>query len=242
VFRKNLKLAINSSEKYRDDVWGLSVDAGLGRKTLYNILRDERLDVSKTGPGIFGMSRVAELLGVSLDGLVGCAILQSGSRSASGDVMPLSRHVVEALSGQEAVGSLSADALLRMHAKSGQRIEAFAQWMDRCDQYFLPAEGDAGIRVKEVGETSLAAITMGSPDKALLQSALDAVDDTGLRQSWLADYSEACQRGSLTTVESLDVQMPNHPVRVKMDFVRCLLHVSGADDDQAILNFSLLIV
>ena len=71
MFRKNLKLAINSSEKYRDDVWSLSVDAGLGRKTLYNILRDERLDVSKTGPGIFGMSRVAELLGVSLDGRVG---------------------------------------------------------------------------------------------------------------------------------------------------------------------------
>ena len=51
VFRSNLRRAIGFSSQYRDDVWGLSVDAGLGKKTIYNILREgkARLQSDRSG-------------------------------------------------------------------------------------------------------------------------------------------------------------------------------------------------
>ena len=188
------------------------------------------------------MARVADLLGVTLDSLVGRHI-EPGGRSRSTDgAAPLAEHLVQSLIQQEGGERLSSDMLLRLHTRSGGRIEAFESWQPRCDQYYVPMAEDTGIRVKCVGYKSLSAITMGVADQGILQGALDAVPDDILKARWLSDYKVAHDRGMLTTVESLNVQMPNHPVRVKMDFIRCLLSVRDADSQEVILNFSILVV
>jgi hypothetical protein len=242
-FRDRLASAISNSEFYSDNVFGLSRDAGLGEKTVYNILRDEKLDVSKSGPGIFGLARVSRLLDVSLDYLAGNAA-PAIKQATSGDIANLSDHVQETMSSQsgETGKSLSSDVLLRMYVKSGGRIEAFAQWLDNCDQYEIPRTDSQGIRVINVGKKSLAALTMGENSSSLLQAALDDVPDSELRERWLTDYHTANNLGALTTLETLDVQMPNHPVRVKMDFIRTLLRVADKDNNASILNFSFLVV
>lgn len=69
-FRPNLRRAIERSG-YANSTRQLSIDAALGEKTLTNLLNDKSVDTTKTGPGLFGMKRVADLLGVSLDYLAG---------------------------------------------------------------------------------------------------------------------------------------------------------------------------
>ncbi len=242
-FRGRLERAISGNSEYKNNVWKLSEDAGLGTKTVYNILNDDRLDTSKTGPGFFGISRVANLLGVSLDGLAGMS-QHSISTPDNNLQTALSQHALETIASQMNDGSdnLSADFLLRIYAKSGGRIEAFSKYFDRCDQYLPPAMEDHYSRVKIVGTKSLSAITMGTPSQPLLQEALKNMGDKDLQARVIQDYRNAMQRGTLVTVETLDIQMPNHPVRVKMDFIRVLLAVKDAASNQTLLNFSLLVV
>ncbi|MDV4167786.1 hypothetical protein [Rhodovulum sp. FJ3] len=241
IFRRRLQEAIDASPEYRGKIQKLSRDAGVGDKTVYNMLKAESLDVSKAGPGIFNMARITGLLGVSLDFLVGRAAppvraIQSGQG--------IPAHINASLSAQ-LLGSdapLSADKILRLHLKSGGRIEAFEPFLPQCDQYYPPAGDDETLTVKSVGEKSLSALTMGRADKELLQGALNQVDDTSLKARWVDDYRTASRNGTLCTLETLDVQMPNHPTRVRMDFIRCLVGVQGAESDPVVLNFSMLVV
>ncbi|MBO9451466.1 hypothetical protein J7426_14425 [Tropicibacter sp. R16_0] len=242
-FRDRLRSAISNSEFYADNVFKLSKDAGLGEKTVYNILRDDALDISKTGPGIFGLARVSRLLNVSLDYLAGNSA-PAIREAEPGEMSNLSDHVRNNMSAQslEARKGPSSDILLRTYVKSGGRIEAFTQWMECCDQYEVPGIDSEGIKVIRVGQKSLSALTMGESSTSLLQAALDDVPAPDLQESWLKAYRTAGEDGTLTTLETLDVQMPNHPVRVKMDFIRTLLRVADKDNKASILNFSFLVV
>lgn len=241
-FRHRLQMAIDNSP-YRGLPQKLSVDAGLGRKTVYNMLRDDRLDHSQNGPGLFGMARIAALLEVPLDFFAPTKPTKI-RRLQPSEPRELTEHVTKALGSQALTGdsALSADALLRAHTKSGGRVEAFSSWIERCDQYEPPASDARGLRVLRVGERSLAAITMGTNAVEVLQSALDTVEAPEIKSQWLSDYRVAQSKGTFTTVESLDIQMPNLPVRVKMDFIRCLLSVTDVNKTRSILNFSLLII
>jgi hypothetical protein len=240
-FRKRLGTAIQSSEQYRDKIWALSVDAGLGKKTLYNTLNDEGLDVSQTGPGMFGMARVARLLGVSLDYLAGNAPPTNIERDRESS-QALVQHITNALHSQASLPNVrvSADGLLRLYAKSGGKLEGFHQVMDQCDQYTAPEIREDHLTVIAVGSRSLSAITMGTNDRHLLQQALITVSDEPLKKRWLQDYRQANERGYLVTIEELNVQMPNHPVLVKMEFLRVLIAVDDHGGKRTILNFSLL--
>lgn len=242
-FRQRLQWAIENSP-YKDSVQKLAIEAGLGRKTIYNMLRDERLDHSQNGPGIFGMGRIAALLGVPLDYFAPYKPFHIRRPGPDEPKEALAHHVAAALDGQttDEKRPLSTDALLRVHTKSGRRIEAFDALLDRCDQYEAPKAGDASLRLRQIGARSLAAITIGKACNELLQAALDNVQCPSLKARWVDDYRTAHDRGSMTTVESLDIQMPNLPVRVKMDFIRCLLAVTDAQKRDTILNYSLLIV
>ncbi|SMP32030.1 hypothetical protein [Shimia sagamensis] len=242
-FRAALGDAISCSEEYKNDVYRFSEDAGLGRKTIYNILRDTRLDESKTGPGIFGMARAAALLNTTLDALTTERKLPK-VETATKSIKPLATHTLETLISQVEADEnrLSVDALLRTYAKSGGRIEAFVPWLDRCDQYHPPNARSKRLECKEVGQQSLAAITMRCADKDVLQEAVDTLEDRELADKWRRDYAKASKLGTLTTIENLSIQMPNQPVKVRMEFLRCLLHVEDAEGTKTILNFSLLIV
>ena len=238
-FRDRLRTAISNSEDYQGKIQRLAGDAGLGEKTLYNMLNDERLDRSNTGPGLFAMSRVANLLGTSLDHLAG---------SAPPSITPPQRpdlkgHVAAAIDAQATTrDALSVDALLKTHVRSGGHLEAFLPWIETCDQYAPCSPTDSGIRVLRVGKSSLAALTMQTSEVDALQTALSSVQDDELKAKWITDYSLATDRGSLVSSETLDVQMPNKPVRVRMDFLRTLLRVSDSEGATSILNFSILVI
>jgi|GEM_PF-3205277 hypothetical protein len=240
-FQERLAAAISASD-YSGRVFELSTEAGLGKKTLYNILHNKDLAASGKGPGIFGMARVAELLGVSLDYLVNGQHLPAVSLGT-----PEARvlhHASIALSAQSisVERNLSVDALLRRFAKSGGVAGGFLEWADYCDTYAAANPTDDTLTVLDVGEKSLSAITMGRPDPELLQTALSEVPDNDLKRSWVRDYSSTSNGTPHVSIQTLNVQMPNHPVRVKMDFFRVLLPVTGGKFGPSILNFSLLIV
>ncbi|WP_238368260.1 hypothetical protein [Mesobacterium pallidum] len=188
------------------------------------------------------MARIARLLGVTLDYLAGHGRIHPQSLKV-GD-QALIDHASSAMRAQiEGLHeNLTADGLLRLHAKSGARIEAFADFLDRADRYNVPTYEDGGLHVIEVGARSLSALTMGENNLETLQQALDLVTDDGLRRRWVTDYAMAGHRGTLVTLEALDVQMPNKPVRVRIEFVRTLLCVQDVTGNRSILNFSLLVV
>lgn len=238
-FRARLRSAIDSSPIYRKRASQLSIDAGLGEKTVNNILNDKRLDYSKTGPGIFGMARVASLLDISLDNLV-----STTPEKQSKPVNPFKEHVEHSLKIQSETeqGIISSDSLLRLHMKSGGRFEAFEAVLKHCDQYSIPNEADTDLSVIKVGSSSLSALIMGNDNADMLQSALSLTQDDDLKARWIKGYRLAAEFGALTTIESLDSQMPNRPVRVKIDYLRVLLAVQNSNDERIILNFSLLLV
>jgi len=244
-FRNRLRAAISASDSYKNDVWRLSTDAGLGRKTVYNILNDCKLDSTQKGPGLFGMARVAELLNTSLDHLAGIAPPAAITASKGKATNSLLEHATETLNAQSAPkrnDELSADRLLRIHAKSGGRIEAFEAYLHRCDQYHPPKKNDSFTKVKAVGEKSLAAITMGSPNTHILQEALEHMQDKELQAKVLDDYRRTIENGTFVSLEALDIPMPNRPVKVKMEFIRVLLSVHDAEGDHTLLNFSFLVI
>lgn len=243
VFRERLFDALQTHPEYRGNTSALARDAGMGRTSISNMLNDERVANSRTGPGLFNMARVAGLLGVSLDHLAG---LDDGTLVAAdrGGRMPLATHLIEAIAAQVPMTRErpSTDALLRLHFKSGGRIEAFENILEHCDQYYPPKPTDTSLRVKHVGRRSLSALTMGEPSVALLQGALDKAQDDELRENWLRDYTSAANGTPQSTLESLDVQMENHPIRVKMDFIRTLLGVRNQAGETTVLNFCQIIV
>lgn len=240
-FRKRLKAAINRSDRYADNIRLLSADADMGGKTIYNMLKDERLDISKTGPGLFGMARIASLLGESLDHLAGIAPPKKSGNS--NEVYEISDHILDCAANQSSgTQSPSTNYLLKTHLKSGGMLEAFQEVIEHCDQYFPTTHTDETLKVASVGRRSLSSLTMGKNSAEALQAALSNVPNDQLKARWVSDYSTAIQRGTLVTMESLDVQMPNAPVRVKMDFIRVLLYVTDRDGDQRVLNFSSLVL
>ena len=55
----------------------------------------------------------------------------------------------------------------------------------------------------------------------------------------MSGYKLAAQHNTHISIEELDVQMPNQPIHIKLDYIRCLLRVSDPD---LLLNFSILIL
>lgn len=239
-FRDRLQGAIDSSQ-YSKDIWKLSIDAGLSKKTVWSIVNDKRLDISQTGPGFFGMARVAGLLGTSLDYLAGMAPPIPTISSASSKLLD---HAGDSITGQYLLNGKTptADGLIRVFAKSGGMFEAFRDHLDHCDQYKPTQPEDSTLKVLKVGAKSLSSITMNQPSREILQRALDTVPDQELKARWVADYSSTLTSGPRVSLESLDVQMPNQPIRVKMEFIRVLLPVKCSDGASLILNFSLLVI
>lgn len=239
-FRERLQGAIDASQ-YSKDIWKLSTDAGLSKKTVWSIVNDKKLDISQTGPGLFGMARVAALLDTSLDYLAGIA---PPIRRLSNTSSKLLDHAGDTVAGQHllAGNTPSADGLIRLFAKSGGMLSAFKDHLDHCDQYAPTQPTDATLKVIEVGAKSLSSITMNQPSREILQQALDTVPDPELKARWVADYSSTLTIGPKVTLEALDVQMPNQPIRVKMQFIRVLLPVKCNNSDIRILNFSLLVL
>lgn len=241
-FRNRLRAAVDKS-KYRNSLRTLSIDAGLGERTIANMLANESIDHSKSGPGLFTMATIAELLDISLDWLSGGK--DSSRALTAGDIeFALSiERFASSSSGQFTQGNQppTPQAMQRLFVRSGGRIEAFEKVLKYCDRYNAIAPGAECVSVKDVGTESLAATTMGTPDPAVLQVALSSVADDKLRTKLVYDHLDVQRRGCLSTVERLDIQMPNRPVLVRMDYIRVLLYVTDTDGNSEILSYSSLI-
>lgn len=242
-FRQRLKAAMDKS-KYRNSARSLSLAADLGERTVANMLSNEAIDSSKTGPGLFSMSRVANLLGVSLDWLAGRDDLTPPMTEGDKQFSLAMERFAATSSGQFTQGNRppNPQAMQRLYVRSGGRLEAFESVLKYCDRYNCLEPDAKSVSVKAVGQESLAALTMGSNDAGVLQIALSTVPDEAFRKRLVDDHLETQRRGCLCTVETLDVQMPNKPVRVKMDYIRVLLHVADSSGKAEILSYSALIV
>lgn len=242
-FRIRLRAAIDKS-KYKDSLRALSIDAGLGERTIANMLANESVDHSKSGPGLFSIAAVADLLDVSLDWLSGRQ--NTNLHLSVGDLEQAiaMERLASSTAGQFTQGHKppTPQAMQRLYVRSGGKMEAFEKVLKYCDVYNFISLGDEYISIKSVGAESLAATTMGTSDPAVLQTAINSVSDRNIRGRVVSDHLETQRRGCLSTVERLDVQMPNLPVLVRMDYIRVLLCVSNSDGGKEILSYSTLIV
>lgn len=237
-FRARLLQAIESSD-YSKSVSKLSKDSGLGAKTLSNVLNDERLDTAQHGPGIFGMARVCEKLGVSLDWLANVTPPIKTTFSAADMLLA---HTRSAARGQivDVNQAPTPEAIMRLHMRTGGMLEGFNDVLEFCDVYAAPTDNCEEVEVISVGERSLSAITMETNEKQVLQSAVNAVDP--IREMLISDHREAVLKGCIASNVSLDQQMPNKPVRVKIDYIRVLASLRDVDGKQVVLNYSSLIL
>jgi hypothetical protein len=240
--RARLKAAIDTS-KYRNSARSLSIDANLGERTIANMLANEATDISKSGPGIFSMARVADCLGISLDWLVGRETPNLTPTDGEREFNLALERFTATSAGQFTQGNRppTPQAMMRLHVRGGGQLGAFEKVLKYCDRYQCLDPTADRVSVLSVGEQSLASITMGASDPALLQIALNTVPDDSLRKKLINDHQETQRRGSLCTIEELNVQMPNKPIRVKMDYIRVLLLVSDETGSKSILAFAALV-
>ena len=244
-FRARLRYAIEQSS-YAGNYRRLSLDAQLGEKRVSNLLNDKTIEESPIGPGLFAMARIADLLDVSLDYL-SCRhsrFSRASETSTQNELETILRRTRDAAKGQISDSSAppTPQSLMRLFAKSGGRIEAFKSSLPYCDLYNAITDDAEVVSVKSVGSQSLAAITMGTSNADILQGALNNAEDKSLKTRLVQDHLEALNRGVLCTVESLNIQMPNRPVLVKMDYIRILLALDDADRNRTIVSHASLIV
>ncbi len=208
VFRKNLRRAIAASP-YAKSISRLSVEAALGEKTLGNMLNSDAVDIAKAGPGIFGMKRVADLLGVSLDSLVG---------------------------NSDASRPLPATFMDRFKA-TGAMIEGFTDLLPFLDLYHPAKAGDTELKVYAQGAQSLSALMMPSASTKALQGVFDNLKGTALLASTIDDHLICNRKGCFASFEELDSLMPADPVKIKIDYVRVLARLQSRDGAAYTLNY-----
>lgn len=218
-FRKRLETAV---QNYPGNIPQLSKEASVGPSTIYDLLKNQRFDHSKTGPGIFLMARISKLCGVSLDYLAGLGPPPMRAEYTNGPV--------------------TADRLLRTHFESGADYEAFLPYLELCDEYEPCAATDTKITPLRLGSSSLAAMTFGNGDLDTLRATIEHVDNPALKMKWVKDYANATQAGFLVSYETINFKLPTQPKIAKMDYIRTLLCVGDAQGDRRILNFCTAIV
>ncbi|WP_368999701.1 hypothetical protein [Pseudophaeobacter sp. C1-32P7] len=207
------------------------------------MLSNESIDVTKTGPGLFSIARIANLLGVSIDWLAGRENASREITQGERDFALAVERFAASSAGQftHGVTPPTPQAMMRTYVRTGGMLEGFEHLLKYCDRYHCVSSGDDCLSVKAVGRKSLAGVTMGTNDASVLQLALNTAPNEGFRAKLIADHLEAQSRGCLCTVEELDIQMPNKPVRVKMDYIRTLLHVTDATGSSEVLSYCCLI-
>ena len=208
VFRKNLKRAIDNSP-YSKSVSKLSSEAALGEKTLGNILNNTSVDIAKAGPGLFGMKRVADLLGVTLDYLVG----------QNFDDRPTPSMLVERF------------------RSTGGRIEGFSDLLPMADLYQPVSEGDTTLTLISQGKNSLSAQMMPSPSTANMKKVLDELVGSELLKNTIRDHSINNTKHCFATPEEINNPMPNEPHRIKVDYIRVLARLTDCAGTPFTFNY-----
>ena len=236
-FRNRFQRAFEASDftSYRS----LSLATGWSESRIQRIISGQ-FDDSKDGPGFFGISRVCEQLKITPDYLAGIHRWKEPSL----DPKPTAADTLNASMFLQSINEdhqpPSVKQLMRMFARGGARIEAFSNHLDYCDIYDLPDHDKRLIQIRTVGPKSLAALRMGEANPLLLQEAFNAATPE-LREQIYSHHCRTVESGITIEPDSIDERMSNHPVHVKIDYLRVSMQVTDQDGVESILIFCELI-
>ena len=237
AFRHRFQKAFEASDfsSYRS----LSLATGWSESRIQRIITGQ-FDDSKDGPGFFGISRVCQHLNITPDYLAGVhrwEFAKEGSQPTAADTLNASMllQLVE-----EKHQPPSVKQLTRTYVRSGGRIEAFSKFLDYCDIYDIPDHGNRLIKIRTVGPKSLAALGMGEANALLLQEAFDAATPE-LKEHFYDLHCRTIDAGILIGPDTIDEKMTNHPVHVKIDYLRISIKVTDLNGAESILVFCDLI-
>lgn len=236
-FRARFERAYEASEfeSYRS----LSLASGWSESRIQRIMKGQ-FDDSKDGPGFFGIARVCQQLKVTPDYLAG---IHRWKESTT----PPETLTNAALNATQFLQVFAEEhkpptvkQLVHSHSRSGARIEAFSKHFAYCDIYDAPDHDRRLVQIREVGSRSLSALRMGEANPLLLQEAFNAASDK-LREKVYEHHCRTMERGICIEIDSIDEAMSNHPVHVKIEYLRVSMLVKDHQGRESILIFCELI-
>lgn len=236
-FRKRFSRAYEASnfESYRS----LSLASGWSESRIQRIMKGQ-FDDSKDGPGFFGITRVCHQLKITPDYLAGI----HRWREAGADQIDSKTATLNASQFLQVIAEdhqpPTVKQLVHAHTRSGARIEAFKSHLDYCDIYDLPNHDEQSINIRAVGAKSLSALRMGEANPLLLQDAVNAASDT-LRKRMYDHHMRTLEHGITIEIDSINEAMSNHPIHVKIDYLRVSMRVKDHQGKESILIFCELI-
>lgn len=230
-FRERFQKAYDNSSftSYRS----LSLASGWTASRIHSILTGN-FDDSVHGPGFFGVARTCQQLGVTPDYLAGINKWQMSKPSDDLNALTFVSSLKQANTAP------SIKELMRLYVRSGKRLEAFTDYIDRCDIYEEPIQENRSVTVRSVGKRSLAALRMGEANPLILQEAYDTAS-AEFREQIFKSHERALQRGITVEPDAIDQVMSNKPVHVKIDYIRVAMHLSDASGKGCILIYCELI-
>ncbi|MGR3813429.1 MAG: hypothetical protein ACU0AU_05005 [Cognatishimia activa] len=227
-FRERLEEAFKDSPftSYRQ----LSVASDLSVSRIHRLLSGQH-DNSKDGPGFFSVIRICENLGITPDFLAG--ISEKWKNATPGQTME-AITLIDSLT--KSFDRPTTKELARLYMRSGQRIEAFEQYMDYFDVYEALDFESRRVKIRSVGDKSLSTIRMGKSSEVILQDAYDNASPE-FQEKIFAGHERGWNSGFLCEVDSINERVPNRPVHVKIDFLRVAMRVTDAEGSETLLIF-----
>lgn len=217
TFRDRFDAAFKNSniESYSE----LSRKADLSRPMTCKILNGA-YDHSKVGPGIFSVKRLADALNTR----VGFLLAEDLATDSS------SQNFFNGTSWQR--GML--ERLMETHWRGAGRLEAFSDFIEDCDLYEIPTDGQDTPKIKRVGSRTLFAGRLGGTflrdaqrelDNMPLQTRLDAV----------AFHRRVLAEGTAIRNSFVDHKMVTRASHVRASNAGLGLLVTDNNEEQSIL-------
>ncbi len=129
------------------------------------------------------------------------------------------------------------DMMLRWY-KYGRQLSGYDKIIEWFDLYMAPGDRTNRIEVLRVGNSSLAARTLGVASKKSLQYALDEIRGSDLQKRVLRAYRSAAKGQPFLSEEALNVLPPGHVEQIRLDYVRLLLPVTSETHGSVIISYS----
>lgn len=230
-FRKRVERAYQLSDytSYRS----LSLDVDWSPSILHKLVNG-KFDYSKDGPGFFGTTRLCEKLGVTPNFLAGTKQWTQSPTAEAIDALEFLQSIEETRS-RPTIGKL-----IHAYVRSGQRLEAFKQFMEHCDVYELPDLETRKVQIRSIGARSLSALRMGEANTVILQEAYDQADPA-FQEHIFGGHERTLASGMTIEVDAIDQRMNNHPRHVKIEYTRVAMHLKDAEGTECILIYCELI-
>ena len=189
----------------------LSLASGFSESHLHKIANGA-YDHSTSGPGCFGLARVAFTMNTTPDFLLGFRAAPTPKLAKAPTV----------------------SKMFQCYFESGARLEGFEEIMNFCDVYKEPK--DQLTHLEKVGPLSLLARESKSTDAELLQREFEAAD-AGLRSEIFKGQMRAWAAGALAEPYYMDRKMISRARHVRFPFIRAACRVTTLAGEERLLIF-----